>query len=122
MHYNSLFRTQYPQFKPFGWFKPSILQVRVPLLGTKNETAHPPRSDPNSSLVSDILDRGYVDKLSQATIAALVAWDFSLGMVFACIITQKKDEDLNCLLQRMEPNLFLHVTAWVEDPGDSPVP
>jgi hypothetical protein len=122
MHYNSLFRTRFPQFKSLDWFKPSLLQVRVPLVGTKKDAADDLRSDLDSSLVSDLLDSGCVNKLSQATIAALIAWDFSLGMIFACIITQKKDEDRNSLLQRIEPNLFLHLTGWEADPGDPPAP
>lgn len=117
IHFSSHLRTNFRHFKPFGWFNPSILQVRVPLVGTEHQTADHERSYLASSLVSDLLQaNGCVDKSSQATIAALVAWDFSLGMIFSCIITQKKDEDRNSMLQRMEPNLFLHLAGWEADP------
>ncbi|KAI1374561.1 hypothetical protein F4677DRAFT_425427 [Hypoxylon crocopeplum] len=119
IHYNSLFRAQFPQFKPFDFFEPSILQVRVPVVGKKKEAADHPRNVLDNGVVSDLLDRGCVDKSSQVTIAALASWDFSLGMIFSCIATRKKDEDSNSLLQRIEPNLFLYLIGWEEDPGDS---
>lgn len=75
------------------------------------------RSDLDTGLVSDLLGRDCIDKFSQLTIAALTSWDFSLGMIFACIITQK-DEDSKSLLQRIEPNLFLYLAGWEVDPGD----
>ncbi|KAI0842317.1 hypothetical protein F5Y06DRAFT_257289 [Hypoxylon sp. FL0890] len=117
MHINSLVRSQFSRFEQFEYFKPSILQVRVPVVGTNHS-----RSALDNGLVSDLLNRSYIDKFSQATIASLTAWDFSLGMIFACIITQNKDEDGKSLLRRMEPNLFLYLAGWEVDPGDSPTP
>ena len=120
MHYDSLFRSRLPIIKSFDWFRPAILQVRVPLSGTDVEATGHTRSDLGSTLVSDLLDRGPVGDLPQAAIAALVAWDFSLGMIFGCIITQRKDEDRDSLMRRIEPNLFLHLTGWDADPGNPP--
>ncbi|KAI1140604.1 hypothetical protein F5Y05DRAFT_374157 [Hypoxylon sp. FL0543] len=105
VHNNSLVRSKFPRFEQFDYFQPSSLQVRVPVEGTD-----PLRDDLNSSLISDLLDRSCVDNLSRMTIAALISWDFSLGMVLACLVTRRKDEDGKSLLRRIEPNLFLYLT------------
>ncbi|KAI6086336.1 hypothetical protein F4821DRAFT_238524 [Hypoxylon rubiginosum] len=112
VHNNTLVRSRFPRFQQFDYLQPNILQVRVPVVGTEHR-----RSDLDTGLVSDLLGRDCIDKFSQLTIAALTSWDFSLGMIFACIITQK-DEDSKSLLQRIEPNLFLYLAGWEVDPGD----
>ena len=118
MHYDNLFRAQLPIIRSFDWFKPSILQVRIPDAGNQNEAAGQQQNGLEDILVSDLLDREPVNELSQAAIAALLAWDFCLGMIFASILTRKKDEDRDSLMRRIEPNLFLHLAGWDTDPGD----
>lgn len=48
----------------------------------------------------------------------IASWDFTMGMILGCFITQQPDEDCAALTRRMQPFLFLHARCLAED-GES---
>lgn len=109
VHISSLQLTFLPQVKPFDFFHPRLLRVRVPSTDTIwNEMSIDEKDGFSSSfLVGSLFDQS-ADLNSRRLISMVVAWDFPLGMILGCFLTRQPSESYVSLLQRIQPYIYSH--------------
>ncbi|KAH7161738.1 hypothetical protein EDB81DRAFT_683740 [Dactylonectria macrodidyma] len=110
IHVSSLQVTLLPQFKPFDFFSPQLLRVRVPSTDSVwNEISVARREACTSDFLVGSLFDGPSSPDDRRLVSAVVAWDFPLGMILGCYLTRQPEESVVALLQRMRPYLFTHL-------------
>ncbi|KAL6408282.1 hypothetical protein AUP68_08138 [Ilyonectria robusta] len=109
VHISSLQLTFLPQVKPFDFFHPQLLRVRVPSTDSIWKGASIDNQDVlgSSFLVGSLFDQSS-DLNSRRYISLVVAWDFPLGMILGCFLTRQPSESYVSVLQRIKPYIFSH--------------
>ncbi|EHK17823.1 uncharacterized protein TRIVIDRAFT_128617, partial [Trichoderma virens Gv29-8] len=110
VHLNSLLINNFPQFKPFEYLTPQMLNVRVPSpekIWEGNVSQLFEGNERNILVRNIFLD--CVGSDGSKTLSLVIAWDFTLGMVLGCFLTRHPEESYVTLINRTTPFLLLHI-------------
>ncbi|KAL6811937.1 hypothetical protein J3E69DRAFT_359723 [Trichoderma sp. SZMC 28015] len=110
VHLNSIMTNNFPQFKPFEYLAPRMLNVRVPSsqrLWEGNISDLFGEDECNVLISSMFLDSARPNDYKNLSL--VIAWDFTLGMVLGCFLTRHPGETYVALIQRITPFLAFHM-------------
>ncbi|KAF3056760.1 Zinc finger protein [Trichoderma lentiforme] len=111
VHLNSLLVNNLPQFKPFEYLAPRMLNVRVPSPERLWEGDISDLFGGNEGNV--LISSMFLDSARSSdykNLSLVIAWDFTLGMVLGCFLTRHPGETYVALIQRITPFLDFHIT------------
>ncbi|KAL7908494.1 hypothetical protein GGI35DRAFT_486570 [Trichoderma velutinum] len=107
---NSLLVSNFPQFKPFEYLTPLMLNVRVPSpesVWEGNASGLFGGNECNVLVRNIFLDSTSSNEYKKLSL--VIAWDFTLGMVLGCFLTRHPEEDYVALINRITPFLSFHI-------------